>query len=402
MKVESSVGLRRENHQSSTTGGTYSTRPTTVSDLKSSKPYLNQPTIVQNRIPEEPEPFSRSEANQGNLGDGQSTISADSIVVLTPDQRNLIIQKFSDALLKDLPSKCLQPHSEPLENPAFRQFFNGYLKDYIKEVMEGTAKRSRKRQASKAIRLLRSDLLQRFQEAVGGFDVPEKNERISPSIIRQAMESGLREMSLEEKFRDWNVDCMMDCNNIINISTNQIQSDRFPDDIAVALSELDNDEESVARTAEDTSIIPNSKDQDVYSYLVEHRAFSTLIRNLQRVMEQHFGNQMELIRHRVFIALHRPGMIEKAADGVFRASFRTEWDPVVFLQDQYSDGHLQSLRHVLALTERAVNAQLTTVGCYLRQNWPKYTYLLIDKMSSTTCHRGGIQLCKVKRFPLSR
>ncbi|KAF2726782.1 hypothetical protein EJ04DRAFT_582469 [Polyplosphaeria fusca] len=114
--------------------------------------------------------------------------------------------------------------------------------------------------------------------------------------------------------------------------------------------------------------------------------------------EQHFGNAMELILHRVMQALRRSSMAENAEDGDFHVSFRTSWDPTAFLEDQYPSGRMQPIRHTLALTGEAVNAQITTVERYLAQNWPEHTYSLIDCQLAwlgATCRAstGQLALC---------
>jgi hypothetical protein len=64
----------------------------------------------------------------------------------------MIIQSFTDAILNDLPNRCLQPHAQPIEDRAFRQLFSSYLKECLKIVRSDTSQATTRSQASKAIR----------------------------------------------------------------------------------------------------------------------------------------------------------------------------------------------------------------------------------------------------------
>lgn len=412
-KVASSIGLSRDGYQSSTTERTYSTRPTTVSDSRSSIPPFHKAMMAQNSIIEESElttdRLTTLPQDVGDIGDGQSTISDDS-VLLDPAYRDLIVKEFASALLQGLPSKHLLSQSRFMEKAAFRQAFDAFLKAYTKEVMEGTPRRSRRRQASKAIRRLRHSILLRLQEDVSDLQNPEMPGKIATTITRHVENAGLGEQTWKEKCSEWAVDRNDDG---MNRDENQLptfygpeppffdlnldhrnHSDGVLNDASISSTEQDGDEESTFQCPKDPSNISDPYDQDVYQYLTRHDAFSSLTRNIQNAMEQHLGSVMELIRHRVMLALRRPQMTEKVTDGVFRVSFRTEWDLVAFLKDQYPTGRMQLLRHMLALTGEAIDAQLTTVEKYLGQFWPKHTYRLVDTITSTISQIEGDWLCK--------
>jgi hypothetical protein len=216
-------------------------------------------------------------------------------------------------------------------------------------------------------------------------------------------ENGFQETTWLEKCSGWNVSwdgidsvgaTIPPCDYVPNLpDVCQSENMDLPGDISDEFS-ISSLEESIgdsyaARLADHLNTT-NAEDQDIYSYLIRHEAFATLTLQLQKLVEQHFGNQAELIRYRVVLALHRPGIFDKAANDLFVASFRTEWDVVGFLEDQYKIGVLQPLRHVLALTGGVLDAQLTTVEEYLRQTWPEmeHTFALVDAITSTL-RRGG-------------
>ena len=190
---------------------TYSTGPTTISD-SASKPQLKR-SIVQNDCIQEETEHRVDEQDNLNLNDGESTFSLDSVVLLSGKDRDVIIRKFSDALLNGLSRKCLRPHSRPLQDPGFRRSFNQYIKGYAKRVLNDSARRTRKRQASKAIHYLRNDILLRLQNVLGGFDDVDNARKILPSIAHQASENGVQEMGFAEKFADWNSKNMDDDGN---------------------------------------------------------------------------------------------------------------------------------------------------------------------------------------------
>ena len=401
LDVTSSTGMSRDEYQSQTTGRMYSTRPTTVSDSTSSKPNPNKGMMTLNSTTKEPDPPIHRPAafsmRVNDVGDEPSTISDDSIL-LNPTYTDIVIKEFATALLAVLPHNHLLPNSRFLENPAFRQSFNGFMKDYAKKVMEGTARRSRRRQASKAIRRLRESILLKLQEAVNDPSTLETPGKISTTLSRKVKDAGLEEQTWKEKCTEWKVDCddgdmnpnkvqlpMFDDAESACFDTNldhRNLSDGVSNIVSVSSSGLDDDEESVLRNPKIPSKLSEPDDQDVYSYLTQHEAFSALTSNIQKAMEQHFGNMMELIRHRVVSALRRPGRIKMVAGERLLAKFQTEWDVVAFLEDQFPTGRLQTLRKTLTLTGEAVNAQLSTVERHLAQFWPKYPYLLLDAMSA--------------------
>jgi hypothetical protein len=135
-----------------------------------------------------------------------------------------------------------------------------------------------------------------------------------------------------------------------------------------------------SQLSEDGDDNVSPEDQDVYTYLTEHSAFSELVEELRALVERHFCNQNELIYHRILLAMRRPGIIEQSQDGIFRASFYVEWDVLDFLQTCYSRS--QDLRHVLAITGATINAQLTTVAAFLQQTWSDHTWNLVDALNS--------------------
>ncbi|KAF2814371.1 uncharacterized protein BDZ99DRAFT_516970 [Mytilinidion resinicola] len=395
--AESSRGTEFNTPRSSSFRGTESTAPATFSGEPTRT--FDKTQIVQHRIIEEEE-TDRIEESEAPVLDGQSTISADSVIVLTPQQRTDVIKKFSGALIRDLPSKCFTSHGKAFEESTFRRQFTSCIKGYSKQVMEGAARRSHQRQASKAIRILRNDILNKCYEALGGFD---RLERSYPSIILQAQEQNLPEKSIAEKVSDWTYEPSQDA---IDDSLHRRQyshyldplSEEFssvskayaisnpapnpPSDVSSSsLTDADSWSQSDSRGQDDSNDI-NTEDKPVYTYLTEHPAFSELVDELRTIVERQFCDQKELIHHRILLAIRRPGMIHPTPGGLFQAEFFTEWDILSFLDTQYPLRTSHNLRPIIAITGGPTNAQLTTVEEYLRQNWPIHTWELIDALNT--------------------
>lgn len=400
--AESSIGqrssaLKFDNHLlGSSTGRTNSTRPTTVTESWSPKPLQVQPPMITSESVLESRPGKSLSVLKGQtvpeefMADGDSIVSKDSIILVDPVERDLIIRKFSSALLKDLPTKCLQPHSKPLESLAFRKVFSESLRDFSIEIINGTARRSRTRQASKAVLWFRNQILIAVQQALGGFDRPEQDKRISPSIVRRIKDSGLEEQTWTEKCNDWTIDGEGEGADLVismpeDLETHVIDDLPVEEALSIGVSEIsmstydsedaDHSLDTTGRTA-----VSSQKDQDLFNYLVEHSAFAILTQNLRKRVEQYFGDQMELIRHRVLLSLRRPGKFDSASED-YVASFHLDWNPSEFLEEQYPEGRRQPLRHVLTLTGGPENAQLTTAEQYLSANWSSDTFVLIDHLT---------------------
>jgi hypothetical protein len=75
-----------------------------VSERRSAKVSAYSAAVAESRITEEPEPSWDQEREQKFEGDTNSTISGGSIVFRDPGEKNMVIQSFTDAILKDLPN----------------------------------------------------------------------------------------------------------------------------------------------------------------------------------------------------------------------------------------------------------------------------------------------------------
>jgi hypothetical protein len=190
------------------------------------------------------------------------------------------------------------------------------------------------------------DICKKAQEALGRFTGTEKQEKVPPSISHQMKESGIQETTWLEKCSDWNVssngtdsagmttalpDYAPNLSHVFQSVTMHNPGDIFGGTPISSLEQSTGDLYT-AHLADHSNII-SAEEQEVYSYLIGHEAFATLMQQPQQLVEQYFGNQAKLIRHRVVLALRRPGIFDKAANDLYIASFRTEWDVVGFLEN---------------------------------------------------------------------
>ncbi|KAF1971922.1 hypothetical protein BU23DRAFT_569422 [Bimuria novae-zelandiae CBS 107.79] len=331
--------------ESSVTGKTYSTRPTTMSDPRSLKRITGQPTIIEQLV-EEP------------MDDGQFTVSDYSEVHITAEQSKLIIETLTRLLLEDLSENLVLAHSQPLRSDTFLELVELSIRSYAVKVMKDNAKRSRTRTVSIAIRRLRNEIALRIQIALIDPNEFEYEQRPLPSIVREM--SGIEQTS-EEKCSNW------DGGNVTDyIPDNELPSNP-PEGYTMDNELPSNPPEDWQNRAggSDASVsgVPPEY-EDIYTYLVGHEAFPTLKEDLKKGVEQHFGDQMGLIRLRILRALeHHPSSTFGIA------------------HEQYPTGHLQTIRHVLTLTGNSEDAELTTVEHYLHQTWPRYSYELVDHIT---------------------
>jgi hypothetical protein len=392
--ANSSLGTLTDTYNGSTTRHSQSTLATSNSNVDQSMRTFSKRMMVENRIIEEPEPLYGMEsvlqgADVNSVGDGQSTISADSVVLLTQKQKEDIINKFTEALVKDLPKICLVSHSSDMANLPFRQQFRDLLKQYSEEVKKDAARRSRRRQASKAIRNLKIEIITKCEETLGYFGTSAKEARVYPTIIQEAERINLPEKTYAEKVRDWSgLLPQVEFMGPYDDSPNFVPLDYDHEDQQSALSENSIDmspSDVVSRSDVDFDI---AEDKDVHHYLTNHAAFIELIAGVKKLVERHYCSQMELIGQCVLISIRRPGAIGKSAFGSHQVEFRVDWDVVAFLKEQYSLGLSQDLSHVVTITGQAVNAQLTTVCNFLKQTWPDHTFELLQAIQSTLSRHG--------------
>ena len=286
--------------------------------------------------------------------DSQSTISADSVAVLSPKQKQDIIKKFTEALLKDMPNKCLISHGSNLSKVPFRQRFQSLLKEYSDNVKNDTPERSRK-QAAKQIRILRCDICNWCEEVLRGIGITAKDQRVYPNIAKEAEKVNLPEKTWKEKVGDWSkllhdeamptvpfdVACEVDSSQGRSYthqheSQNHALFDGAVDGMSaanlVSLSDFEDEIPSSNGNNAQVVHIDAAEDRDIYEYLTTHDAFRHLVSEVRGLVERHYSNQMELVRHCVLLSIRRPLHLDAYLFGHHNAMFHVDWDLITFLQ----------------------------------------------------------------------
>ena len=316
------------------------------------------------------------------VGDGESTISADS-VELSAVQKEEVIAQFSTALLKHISTKGTLSSATQTSNAKFHQQFQNLLKSYS-ETVKNTNERT-KRRASKAIRALRRDISRRCEEALCGTGSSLKDSRIYPNLIKEAAKVNPPEKTLLEKVDDWicdlNPEMLLPCQDgVTGLSRSIISSaslgNMSPTE-AASISGVDVDDSSDSQSMLGGVHSLGVESRDIYSYFTTHPAFSDLINGLQKLVERHYCNQMDLIHHRVLLRLRRPVPSSHHTSTDCQAIFQVDWDVLSFLRSQYDTGIAQDLGMVITITGQTVNAQLSTVYSYLEQTWSVHTLTLL-------------------------
>jgi hypothetical protein len=327
------------------------------------------------------------------VGDGESTISADS-VELSAVQKEEVIAQFSTALLKHISTKGTLSSATQTSSAKFREQFQNLLKSYS-ETVKNTNERT-KRRASKAIRALRRDISRRCEEALCGTGSSLKDSRIYPNLIKEAAKVNLPERTLLEKVDDWicdlNPEMLLPYQDGVTgpqmiepaagrkISQSIISSaplgNMLPAE-AASISGADVDDSSDSQSMFGGAHLLKMESRDIYSYFTTHPAFSDLINGLQKLVERHYCNQMDLIHHRVLLRLRRPVSSIHHTSTDCQAIFQVDWDVLSFLRSQYDTGIAQDLGMVITITGQTVNAQLSTVYSYLEQTWSVHTLTLL-------------------------
>lgn len=354
---------------------------------------------MQARITEELEDVPTIEQTTEELTcfDTLSTISADSVSVLNPSQRQDIIKKFTEAVLKNMPSTCTIPDDLDSQVIPFRQRFEPLLKIYSKEVQKDTHQKSQK-QAAKQIRKLRYDISGKCEEAFKGVGTTVKDHRIYPNIIKEAEKVNTPEMTWEEKVNDWVPEDILEFKPLIRgfeaipsiqsstsaeyhvkmYNTSDVHSETYQ----LSLSQFDRDTITSDGIDADIIHIGATEDREIYQYLTTHIAFQNLVSKALKLIKRYYSNQMGLIRHRVLLGLGRPLTFGIPALDRQRAIFHIDWNIPDFLRDKYASGITQDLGCILAITGQAKNAHLSTVRSYLNLMWPKNPSSLLGAIQS--------------------
>lgn len=385
VELKSSIGKNRT-HGTSESGRVPSTLPPSVSKTRPSLG-SNAPKSAAAiySIVEEPE---QSKSNKGRSQSGdplvdfdiESLISADSVVVLSQNQKGYIVKRFTEALSRDVARSFSMPHDFYSSKQAFYQCFPSLIKKYSSDVKCDTTDRSRK-QAAKHINILRNDILKMCEDKLLGNPASADEGRGYPTIVREAQRFNLPEMTFKEKVSAW----VSGKSHLEGHSEPcEIDERRAPAADSDLQPTFGNDSSDIIGTAgNDSQEVPfNAADEnDIHNYLINHDAFRHLVSEVQKLLERH-SNQMELTQHRVLLSIRRPVHFHAVSPGRHRAIFHLEWDIISFLLDEHFSGLLQDLGSLVTITGCAADSHLCTIHSYLKTTWSMHSSMLLEAVQS--------------------
>ncbi|KAH0536252.1 hypothetical protein FGG08_006859 [Glutinoglossum americanum] len=310
------------------------------------------------------------------LDDGASTASPSS-TNWTPEQRDTIVTEFSEAVRKQLPKNLLNATSGREFDGIFLKDLAAMFKDFSNSIKQD-ASTKRIRAVSKSIRQFRQDISERCVEKFWG----DTGMLASPGLAERADAHGGRQKTSAEKVYDWKFD--LAANSLLDDGAHlprglQPQTEPVTQrQVSEALLENASEAGAISHVSSDSSETLSLEHKDIQDFLVNHVAFSNLIKNMERLLGRYCDDQMSIIGQRIFRNLQR-------SSSNHRVSFITDWDPVDFLSSEYELGLQQDLGRVLTITGEPVNAQQVPVLTYLRQTWPSYPLNLLDAIRVSIC-----------------
>ena len=309
--AESSVETTTNTYKSLASIIPKSTVPSSVPNVKGSIESTPKDAIVQERVVNEMmplsasrEPFLKAAEADARLK-AQSMYSVDSMATLTPDQKQMLITRFTRALLKHLPNRLLLTHRSTESRVPFQQRFQSLLCDYSDSIKKDAGERSH-RQATKQIRVLRRSISQTCEEALEGDETTATDQRVYPNIIKEMEKFKLPEKTWEEKFGDWSQSLpaieptlasqislaqehLYACPSRNN-SMSQDASESFSAVTSLNLSDLDDGDIRVDGGASQALGKEAGENGTIYEFMTTHNAFHLLLFNTQKLIERHYSN----------------------------------------------------------------------------------------------------------------
>jgi hypothetical protein len=314
---------------------------------------------------------------QQSEGDDQSTVSV-STIGFTPLQKYSKVKSFTDALLCNSRGGPISltdnPSAVPLHNRC-QELVREYASRMIKESQEKPQKK-----ASKAVQKLHYDIAKRCEEVVLGNNDIQANET-RPLVALQA-DQLYSKKTLTESVNRWLEGVEVDtvsagaemCSDISTLVHRENKTLERPTSTI-----------SYHTWNEQTSDIVvdmlSDEHRPLFDYLIKHSAFTELATKIERVMEKHHGDAMEVIKDKILAAIRSPPSAMRSTPST-TAHFHFELDILLFLRDQYDVSLEVDLGAIITLTGRAKNAVLLPAAEYLQFAWKEHTFLLLDALKN--------------------
>ena len=410
---DSSIGTAANTYGSLSSAIPKSTIPSSISKAKSSIPVTYKNVATQDQIIDQMRYVSAVHESSSIVEthtniEVQSVYSIDSVEALTLSQKELLISRFTEALLSKLPNRLLLSHHSSNLRVPFQERFLVLLSTYSEEVKKDASERSH-RQAAKHVRLLRRQISHRCEEALGGIESNAKGQREHPNIVKEVEKLNLPEKMWEEKVSDWSQSDFVGETQLpamysyaslpVHTPEYQLGSEDGLESLSVVHTSLMSDvgEGVACDISKDGEALGNNTAENarIHEFMTTHNAFQQLVFDVQKLVERHYSNRMDLVRHCIFLSIRRPSYFNPYSRGRFQARFRVGWDIPKFLC-HYTCGNDQDLGSILAITGEAGNAYLSTIRSYLERTWPTNPVVLLDAVqraiTNTIC--GRTSYCK--------
>lgn len=109
----------------------------------------------------------------------------------------------------------------------------------------------------------------------------------------------------------------------------------------------------------------------IVASLTTQPAFRGLLNATERLLNLYNSSKPTLIRRQVSLAIRRHAQPKRRTNEHHRVLFNINWDPVRLLTEDYEQGVNQVLNRVVSITGTIGDAQLCSVGDYMKQTWPQ-------------------------------
>ncbi|KAF5703417.1 alcohol dehydrogenase [Fusarium mundagurra] len=401
-------------YSSSLSGFTRSTEATQTTTLTSvsSRPKTVRPNQVRNPNPslgilgdiQEVEEDPPSVLGQNKTGqslqdepcdkDDESLISQTS-TTYTPEQRDDVVDRFSQAMLKGLHSHV----NYGAANKSSRQHALAHLRSALRtfaEAVESDTSERTQAKARKMVRRLRSEIARNLQDRVLRDDQVQESNRMRINLTDR------EEMGAAEKINRWDMptpdlDFRVGWQAYPDIQP-KYQYHPEPSLSLPTRSESSVEQSDIEVSLRDTTQIYGTSINpvEVMKHFSTHPAFEELLQTTRKLFERFHSQKMDLVRQRTSLSIRR--QLGKQGSNNSVAIFNLDWDLHGFLIANYDDGVHQNIDKILAVTGTMGNAQLCSVGQYFAWAWPGYEFQLLEELQSTL--RGSTSKNRRrKRYP---
>ena len=312
--------------------------------------------------------------------DTESTVSL--LVNFSQDDKNRVITNFSNKIARIFDGYFLRLSG--LESTRYfgKKLVETKFKQYAKAVTADTSRSNefrRRRNAAKAIFWYRSAIVTELFQLVS----EHQRQQESESRIDDWNDKNTSEFKME-RIRDWQSGSLgqFDLYERDRTANNQDFALSNPID---ELEEIETFEAMKMEPEESEPALPTLQDDEtIRKYLIGHEEFRNLEEGLKEIMKHYYRDVMSELEK----MLLNNNIVRSEVP--FTVEYQVPWDIRQFIREQYGSG-LSDISHILAITGNGHDAQMTTIGAYLSQTWPKYPDILIGMIQTCLLDPSRVQ-----------